>query len=120
VAGGRRGKRSARKTALGRRPAKERQEKKERSSPLSLSRDDATGCGLRGGDAVSTRGEKEPDESEEGEIEEEGFVAERGFQRSQLLDASRAAGGTTGYRVSSRCIDVREFREFRFPRHSRA
>ena len=57
-------------------------------------------------------------ESKGREIEEEGFVAERDFQRSQLLDASRAAGGMTGYRVSSRCIDVREFREFRFPRYS--
>lgn len=124
-------KRSARKTALGRRPAKERQEKKERWSrvcPLSLpsfsfflslsfrlSRDDGLQakrrrCGFYAGE--------ERTESEGREIEEEGFVAERDFQRSQLLDASRAAGGTTRYRVSSRCIDVREFREFRFPRHS--
>jgi len=90
------------------------------SPPLLLSLPLSTDYESRSGDVVSMRSEKGLDESEGREIEEEGFVAERDFQRSQLLDASRAAGRTAGYRVSSRCIDIREFREFRFPRHSRA
>lgn len=84
------------KEALGRRlPVKERQEKKKSGGIVSLSRESpATGAvrfrrgAKKDGARIRTEGEGG------GEIEEEGFVAERGFQRSQLLDASRAAGGT--------------------------